>query len=137
MAHLAATRSEVDSAQVNRVAVKLFLSIAEQWQLSEAQCCTLAGLGSRTTLHNWRKHLEADETVRLSHDTLERLSWIAGIYKSLQILFAEPQQWRNWVHQPNRDFAGQSALQRMLAGRVVDLADVRRYLEAWRGAQYA
>ena len=28
---------------------------------------------------------------------------------------------------------GKSALERMLAGRVVDLADVRRYLDAQRG----
>jgi hypothetical protein len=30
-------------------------------------------------------------------------------------------------------FGGKSALDRMLAGRVVDLADVRRYLDAERG----
>jgi hypothetical protein len=40
-----------------------------------------------------------------------------------------------WVKKPNsaRGFGGKSALERMLAGRVLDLADVRRYLDAQRG----
>jgi hypothetical protein len=40
-----------------------------------------------------------------------------------------------WVKKPNsaHGFGGKSALERMLAGRVVDLADVRRYLDAQRG----
>ena len=39
------------------------------------------------------------------------------------------------VKKPNAayGFAGRSALERMLGGRVVDLADVRRYLDAERG----
>lgn len=126
-----------DSSEVERVAVKLFLAIAAQWQLSEEQCCTLTGLSSRTTLHNWRKKLTADEGIRLSRDTLEPLSYIAGIYKALQILFTDRTQWKNWVHLPNADFFGQSALERMLVGRVTDLADMRRYLDGWRGAVYA
>ena len=71
---LAFSKPVPDNSEVERVAVKLFLAIAEQWQLSEEQCCTLAGLSSRTTLHNWRKKLAADEGIRLSRDTLERLS---------------------------------------------------------------
>jgi hypothetical protein len=36
------------------------------------------------------------------------------------------------VQQPNADFGEQSPLERMLAGNVRDLADVRRYVDAWR-----
>lgn len=137
MNNLAFSSPAPDSSEVERVAVKLFLAIAEQWQLSEEQCCALAGLSSRTTLHNWRKKLAAAESIRLSRDTLERLSYIAGIYKALQILFTDRAQWKNWVHLPNADFFGQTALERMLVGRVTDLADMRRYLDGWRGAIYA
>ncbi|MDY0249978.1 MAG: MbcA/ParS/Xre antitoxin family protein [Pseudomonas sp.] len=126
----------VSTEELSRVAVKLFLSIAEQWKLSEEESCILVGASSRTTLHNWRKKLADNESVKLSRDTLERLSYIAGIYKSLQILFTDRLQWQEWVRKPNRDFAGQSALERMLSGRVVALADVRRYLDGWRGAHY-
>ncbi len=126
----------VSESEISRVAVKLFFGIAEEWALSDKQRCTLAGLGTRTTLHNWQRKLEAGSPIKLSRDTLERLSYLAGIYKSIQVLFSDPSQWKDWVRKPNRDFGGQSALERMLAGRVVDLADVRRYLDGWRGDLY-
>ncbi len=123
--------------EMSRVALKLFFGITEEWDLTDEQRCTLAGLGTRTTLHNWRHKLDANEPIKLSKDTLERLSYLAGIYKGVQLLFSDPGQWKNWVRKPNRDFGGASALDRMLAGRVVDLADVRRYLDGWRGEHYA
>jgi hypothetical protein len=119
-----------------RVAVKLFLGITDEWALTDEQRCILAGLNSRTSLHNWRNKVAAKENIKLSGDTLERLSYLAGIYKALQILFTDVAQWQDWVKKPNTDFGGQSALERMLAGRVVDLSDVRRYLDSWRGEHY-
>ncbi len=127
----------IHEGEISRVAVKLFFGITEEWKLTDEQRCTLAGLGTRTTLHNWRQRLEAGDTIKLSRDTLERLSYLAGIYKALQMLFTDPNQWKTWVHKPNRDFGGGSAMDRMLAGQVIDLADVRRYLDAWRGENYA
>ena len=127
----------ITNSEMSRVAVKLFFAITNEWDLTDEQRCILAGLATRTTLMNWRQKLEAKEPVKLSRDTLERLSYIAGIYKALQILFTEKANWRDWVTKPNEDFGGQSALQRMLAGNMLDLADVRRYLDGWRGAHYA
>lgn len=129
-------QSTVSQYEINRVAVKLFFAISEEWSLTDEQRCTLTGLATRTTLHNWRRKLAAGESIKLSKDTLERLSYLAGIYKALQLLFNEPSQWKQWIHKPNRDFAGRSALDRMLAGRMVDLIDVRRYLDGWRGEHY-
>ncbi len=126
----------VNESEISRVAVKLFFGIADEWDLTDKQRCTLAGLGTRTTLHNWQRKLETGTPIKLSKDTLERLSYLAGVYKGIQVLFSDPSQWKNWVRKPNRDFGGQSALDRMLAGRVVDLVDVRRYLDGWRGEQY-
>ena len=72
----------------------------------------------------------------MTRDTLERLSYVAGIYKALQLLFPNAEQWSGWIRRPNRDFGGRPALEHMLGGRVIDLADVRRYLDAQRGAQF-
>lgn len=134
---MTAPKPDVAIGEISRVAVKLFFGISEEWNLTDEQRCTLAGLGTRTTLHNWRNKLAANKPIKLSKETLERLSYIAGIYKALQILFSDPGQWQTWVKKPNRDFGGASALDRMLAGRVVDLVDVRRYLDGWRGENYA
>ncbi len=126
-----------DRGELGRVSVKLFLAITDEWSLTDRERCVLAGLSSRTTLNTWRAKVKAHEPVALSRDTLERLSYISGIYKALQILFVNRKSWQDWVRRPNRDFGGESALTRMLAGRVIDLADVRRYLDAWRGEHYA
>jgi hypothetical protein len=127
-----AAAPRTDPADLGRVAAKLFLAICTEWQLTQEQRAVLAGVG-RTTLHNWKQKVEAGEPVAMPADTLERLSYVAGIYKALQILLPARPQWAEWVRRPNRDFGGQSALERMLGGRVVDLADVRRYLDAQRG----
>lgn len=124
--------AQPDAAELGRVAAKLFLAIADEWGLSQQQRGIIAGVG-RTTLHNWKQHVEAGEPLTLPVDTLERLSYVAGIYKALQLLLPTREHWAEWIKKPNRDFGGQSALDRMLGGRVMDLADVRRYLDAQRG----
>ncbi|EGG95473.1 hypothetical protein IMCC1989_2849 [gamma proteobacterium IMCC1989] len=128
--------SGVSHAAVCKVAVKLFFAISDEWELTDVQKCTLAGVSTRSTLHNWKRKVEGGDDVALSKDALERLSYISGIYKGVQGLYSSPKQWKEWVKKPNRDFAGKSALDRMLCGRVIDLADVRRYIDAWRGDVY-
>lgn len=130
------TLQHEQSKSLGRVAAKLFFAITDQWELNENQRLRLAGQSSRSTLHSWRKKVDAGQDLTLSPDTLERLSYLAGIYKALQIIFPTEEQWRSWVRKPNRDFGGDSALQHMLGGRVMDLADVRRYLDHWRGGAF-
>jgi hypothetical protein len=64
-------------------------------------------------------------------DSLERISYVLGIFKALQVLFPVPQIADDWVRQPNNApiFGGASALDRMLAGNVCDLYVVRKYLD--------
>ena len=55
--------------------------------------------------------------------------------KALQLLLPDERAADAWVRRPNLapPFNGQSALERMLQGRVADLYEVRRYLDAERG----
>lgn len=129
-------QTKPDRGALGRVAAKLFLAITGEWNLSEAQKLILAGHESRTTLNQWRQKIKAGEDIKLSRDTLERLSYVAGIYKALQLIFPNPEQWAHWIRRPNKDFGGKPALEHMLGGNVVDLADVRRYLDAWRGSHF-
>jgi predicted secreted protein len=71
----------------------------------------------------------------LTPDTLERISYVLGIYKALRILIPNEKSANEWVHKSNAAalFNGSSALQKLMNGRVIDLADVRRYLDAERG----
>src|SRR5690606_27968619 len=110
--------------------------IAHQWRLSVDEQRRLLGEPPRSTFFAWRKNPDA---AVLSRDTLERLSNILGIYKSLQILFPDDAAADAWVRKPNSApvLGGQPALARMLAGNVSDLYLVRRYLDAVRGGGWA
>lgn len=57
--------------EISRVAVKLFFGITDDWGLTDDQRCILAGLDTRTTLHNWRQKPSAKKPIKLSKDTLE------------------------------------------------------------------
>ena len=112
-------------------ALRAFANIAEAWGLSVAEQLKLLGIASRSTFFKWRREREP----RLPADTLERLSYLLGIYKSLQILLPDPRVADQWVRKPNNapPFGGNSALERMLSGQVADLYVVRQYLDAQRG----
>jgi len=126
----------IDPPELGRVSVKLFLAISEDWNLKEAERLTLAGLASKATLHQWRHKVAKGEGIKLSKDTLERLSYIAGIRKGVELL-APKEQWAELIRKPNRDFGNSSALDRMLGGQVMDLAEVHRYFDGLRGAHFA
>jgi hypothetical protein len=111
--------------------LRAFARIAEAWGLTIAEQLKLLGIASRSTYFKWRR----EQSPRLPRDTLERLSYLLGIYKSLQILLPEPHAADEWVRKPNTapPFGGRSALERMLSGQVADLYVVRQYLDAERG----
>ena len=68
-------------------------------------------------------------------DTLERISYLLGIFKALHVLLPDEYAADGWIKKPNAAplFAGKRALDRMLSGRVSDLFVVRQYLDAQRG----
>lgn len=111
--------------------LRAFANIAEAWKLSVAEQLTLLGIASRSTFFKWRR----ERNPKLPRDTLERLSYLLGIYKSLQILLPDPKAADEWVRKPNdaAPFGGRPALARMLSGQVADLYVVREYLDAQRG----
>ena len=116
---------------LNGPALRAFFNITRLWGLGAEQERLLLGNPGRSTFFRWKRDLDG----ALSQDTLERISYLLGIWKALQILFPEPAQADAWVKRPNDAplFAGQSALQRMLGGQVADLYVVRQYLDAQRG----
>lgn len=112
-------------------ALRAFFALAEAWKLSVAEQRTLLGEPPQSTFYKWKRHREGT----LGRDTLERISYLLGIWKDLQILLPDPAQADTWVRAPNDaiPFGGTSALDRMLSGNVADLFVVRQYLDAQRG----
>lgn len=120
-----------ETAAAGGAGLRAFARIADLWHLSVPEQLTLLGLVSRSTYFKWRK----DPQPKLPRDTLERLSYLLGIYKALQVLLPEARAADEWIRRPNDAplFGGKSALERMLSGNVADLYIVRQYLDAQRG----
>ena len=112
--------------------LRAFFNIAQAWNLNGDEQMVLLGAPPRSTFFKWKSSPEAAD---LKRDTLERLSYILGIYKALQILLPDPTAADAWVKKPNSAplFGGKSALDRMLGGNIGDLLAVRQYLDARRG----
>ena len=110
--------------------LRTFFNLAREWSLTEQEQMKLLGLTSRSTFQNW----EAGGVSEVSRDTLERISYLLGIYKAINILLPDRDRANAWIRNPNKAhlFGGQSALSRMTSGNLSDLILIRRYLDAQR-----
>jgi hypothetical protein len=115
--------------RASAVAKKTFFRIMELWGATNEQAQLLLGSPSRSTFYGWKKGAGGI----LPRDAFERVSYVMGIYKALQILFADEGRAEAWVAKPNAAFGGRSALDRMAAGNMSDLHAVRAYLDHARG----
>jgi antitoxin Xre/MbcA/ParS-like protein len=106
--------------------MRTFFRIAGRWELTAEQQRRLLGEPPRSTFYKWR----GGDYGGVRADTLERLSHVFGVYGALHGLFLDKRQADEWVRWPNDAFAGKSALDHMLGGRVADLYEVRRYAES-------
>lgn len=121
----------VTAADMAQAGLRAFFRIAALWDLSVEEQIRLLGSPARSTYFKWKR--EGAES--LPRDVLERISYLLGIYKDLQLLLPDEAAADGWVRAPNdaQPFGGASALERMLSGNVADLYEVRRYLDAERG----
>jgi hypothetical protein len=120
-----------EANSVGKALLPTLFNMFEQWGLTGKQQMVLLGLSNEKTLYNWKNQ---PEKAKLSKDTLERCSYLLGIYKSLQILLPDPELADAWLTTPNDHvfFNASTPLSRMLAGQVIDLAEVRHFLDAER-----
>jgi hypothetical protein len=125
-------QNKPSTRELSAAGLRAFFNIARDWGLSTDEQMVLLGAPGRSTFFKWKS---APEAADLKRDTLERLSYLLGIYKALQVLLPDTTAADAWVKKPNAAllFGGRSALDRMLGGNVADLVAVRQYLDARRG----
>lgn len=116
---------------LGEAALRTFFNLAKTWKLSEQEQMKLLGLSSRSTLQAWK----SGRVSKVSRDTIERISYLLGIFKAINILLPDAQRADEWMRRPNKApiFGGRSALERMTTGNIGDLYVVRQYLDAQRG----
>jgi hypothetical protein len=123
-----APQRQHESDEQHRLAAVGFFRIMELWGAGNTEMRRMLGSPPERTFYEWK----SGRVRRLPEDTFRRIGYVAGIYKALQLLYADTQQADAWVKQPNRQFGGQAPLERMAAGDVTDLAAVRAYVDAAR-----
>lgn len=130
--HAVNAENKLSSRDLSAAGLRAFFNIARDWNLNTDEQMVLLGTPGRSTFFKWKS---APETAELKRDTLERLSYLLGIYKALQVLLPATAAADAWIKKPNDAplFGGKSALARMLGGNVSDLIVVREYLDARRG----
>jgi hypothetical protein len=112
-------------------ALRTFFNIAAAWALTVHEQRALLGWPATSTFHKYKSR----DYGTLSFDTLTRISLVIGIYKSLQILYPQPEFADHWVRMPNSHelFGGRPALALMVDGGIDGLYRVRRLLDGRRG----
>jgi uncharacterized protein (DUF2384 family) len=108
-------------------ALRAVFRILDSWGLRAEQARAVLGV-PRQTYYRWRRDPAA---ARLDANTLERLSYVLGIFKGLQVLLPDEAAAHPWLHRPNNApvFGGKPPLERLLAGQVADLYEVRRFVD--------
>lgn len=110
-------------------ALRTVLNILDAWNVPEADRLAMLGC-DRETYSHW---LETRHLGESFPDTVERLSYILGIYSALHVLFPDLAIADTWIHRPNGapEFGGQTPMAVMAQGKTDDLARVRRFLDSW------
>ena len=123
--------AEPFAVELGGPALRTFFRIADAWKLGADEARRLLGDPPRSTYFLWKR----TGAGQLSRDTLERISYVFGIFKALQILLPDEAAADAWLRKPNAAplFGGKTALERMLSGNVADLYVVRQFLDAQRG----
>lgn len=111
-------------------AIRAFFKLMERWKIRDEDARALLGGVSNGPFYEMKKN----PNRLLDTDRLQRISYLIGIFKALNILHGEPLA-DEWVRLPNanRLFGGQTPLAYMIKGGVPAMQAVRRLLDARRG----
>ena len=118
---------------VAEAALKGFFQVTDRWGLDAREQMALLGQPPRSIFFAWKEGSRATPSL----DTLQRISCVLGIWKSLRLALPELSQALAWVRKPNDSplFEGSAPLEFMTRGKVPDLTDVRRLLDARMGVR--
>ena len=119
-----------DEKAKGHMALKGFFGICSEWECTQEEMMQMLGGVTQSTLTNYQKLPH----VKLPRDTLERTSYILGIYKSLRVMYptAERANRRVRLETSEPPFLGASALDFMAQGSMKHLMETRRYFDAKR-----
>jgi hypothetical protein len=123
--------SKEERKRLSASGLKALFNIAECWKLRGEEVRELLGGVANGSYFEMKKD---PESKVLDTDQMQRISYLIGIFKALNILHNQ-QLADEWVRLPNsnRIFGGRTPLDYMVRGGVPAMETVRRLLDARRG----
>jgi hypothetical protein len=121
--------------RLSPAALKALFRIATHWKLRDDDVRDLLGGISSGAYYLLKQNPPAAATP-LNQDRLLRISYLIGIFKSLNILYSQRLA-DQWMQLPNTNpiFAGRTPLDYILRGGTPAMDIVRRLLDARRGGR--
>jgi uncharacterized protein (DUF2384 family) len=118
--------------RLSPAAMKALFKIVERWNVSDEDARQLLGGISNGSYYQLKANPGSTKT--LDQDRLERISYLIGIFKALNILYSQRLA-DQWMRLPNTNpiFAGRTPLDYILRGGQRAMDTVRRLLDARRG----
>ncbi len=121
---------ETARARLTPAALEAVRNLADAWNATGEEMAALVGVSPST----WDRIRAAKWQQTLSQDQLTRVSALAGMFKGLNLLFADNMADR-WPKLTNNGplFANRTPIDTMIAGGIPVMIEVRRYVDALRG----
>ncbi len=115
--------------------MKTLFNIVKRWQIRDEDARQLLGGISNGAYYLLKQNARASGKT-LDQDRLVRISYLIGIFKSLNILYSQRLA-DQWIQLPNTNpiFAGRTPLDYILRGGMPAMDVVRRLLDARRGGR--
>lgn len=112
------------------------LNILDKWNASSDQACRILRI-SRSTYTRARQR-EAQWSVGLDADQLQRISMVLNIHAALRLVFDNPENVYGFPSMENRNefFNGRTPLEIMAQGDMISLYETFRRIDALRAAQW-
>ena len=122
--------TKAERERLSPSALRAFFNIMDHWGVRDEDARMLLGGMSNGPFYEMKK--KPDRV--LDTDRLQRISYLVGIFKALNILYSEALA-DAWVQRANsgRIFNGATPLSYMIKGGLPALQTVRRLLDARRG----
>ncbi len=122
--------AKAERARLSPAAVRTFFNIMNRWNIRDEDARVLLGGMSNGPFYDMKKNPDRI----LDADRLIRASYLIGIFKALNVLYAEKLA-DAWIQLPNsnRLFGGRTPLAYMIKGGLPAMQTVRRLLDARQG----
>jgi antitoxin Xre/MbcA/ParS-like protein len=119
--------------RLSPAALKALFKIVDHWDVRDEDARQLLGGISNGTYYQLKLN---PRHKTLEQDRLLRISYLIGIFKSLNILYSQRLA-DQWMRLPNTNpiFAGRTPLEYILRGGTPAMDTVRRLLDARRGGR--